>query len=224
MLYVITIMTGALGALLGFAIALAATAGWGGGAPIMQWAGPAGALLGFMAAASITLYVKGGLRSTREIAVRSAAVAVMIGVVAAAGVNLRSAAFAHLGISAAPPSVEFEIRLPSAVAGHNLQREAQVELHTDRNQTLASLDEQLFATTDGRIVLKGKVPLKHVTANRVVVLSLPGDAQRLFKLRLPAEPSKSSQFGPWHLVDRIEAAAGQKTQPNDIYAIRYRVL
>lgn len=221
MLYVITILTGALGAALGFAAALAATAGLGGAPQIMQWAGPAGALLGFFTATAVTLYIKGGFRSAREIAVRSAAVAVMIAVTAAAGVNLRSAAFAHLGIAAAP-AVEFEIRLPATAS--KLQREAQVELHTDRNQTLASLDEQMQLTADGRVVLKGKVPLKYQTADRFVVLSLPGDAQRLFKLRLPAQPSKSAQFGPWHLVDRIEATAGQTTQPNDIYAIRYRVL
>ncbi|OQW53081.1 MAG: hypothetical protein A4S14_02250 [Proteobacteria bacterium SG_bin9] len=221
MLYVITILTGALGAVLGFAAALAATAGAGGASPAMQLAGPAGALIGFFAATAITLYTKGGFRSAREIAIRSAAVAVMIGVAAAAGVNLRSAAFAHLGIAAAP-AVEFEIRLPATAS--KLQREAQVELHTDRNQTLASLDEQLSPTLDGRVVLKGKVALKYQTADRFVVLSLPGDAQRLFKLRLPAQPSKTAQFGPWHLVDKIANTPDHATQPNDIYAIRYRVL
>lgn len=222
MLYVITILTGALGALLGFIAALAATAGLGGAPQAMQWAGPTGSLIGFFTATAITLYVKGGFRSARDIAIRSAAVAAMIAVAFAAGANMRSAAVAHLGIAAAPPAVEFEIRLPATAS--KLQREAQVELHTDRNQTIASLDEELLATADGRVVLKGKVPLKYQTSDRFVVLSLPGDAQRLFKLRLPAQPSKTAQFGPWHLVDKIEAAAGQTTQPNDIYAIRYRVL
>lgn len=221
MLYVITILTGALGALLGFAAALAATAGLGGAPNILQWAGPAGALLGFFAASAITLYVKGGFRSAREIAIRSAAVAVMIAVAAAAGINLRSTAFAHLGIAAAP-AVEFEIRLPATAS--KLQREAQVELHTDRNQTLANLDEQLAPIEDGRVVLKGKVPLKYQTADRFVVLSLPGDAQRLFKLRLPAQPSRTAQFGPWHLVDKIAGTPDHTTKPNDTYAIRYRVL
>lgn len=227
MLYLITIVMGAFGGLLGLTAALAATAGLAAGSGashIVPWTGPAGALLGFVAATVITLFVKGGFRSAREIAIRSLAIVVAIGVVAAAGINLRSAAFAHLGISAAPRSVEFEIRLPPATAERNLQREVQVELHTDRNQTLASLDEQLLPMADGRIVLKGKVPLRYLTTNRFVVLNLPGDAQRLFKLRLPAQPSKSTQFGPWHLVDRIEAAAGQTALPNDIYAIRYRVL
>jgi hypothetical protein len=60
-----------------------------------------------------------------------------------------------------------------------------------------------------------------------VVLNLPGQPQRLFKLRLAANPSHSDQFGPWHLADRVTATSGNEPvrgAPTDAFAIRYRVL
>jgi hypothetical protein len=48
-----------------------------------------------------------------------------------------------------------------------------------------------------------------------------------FKLRLPASPSPSDQFGPWHLADRVASpVTGEETrsQQHDAFAIRYRVL
>jgi hypothetical protein len=58
-----------------------------------------------------------------------------------------------------------------------------------------------------------------------VVLNLPGQPQRLFKLRLAASPSHSDQFGPWHLADRVAPVnAGEAARPNHAFAIRYRVL
>jgi hypothetical protein len=63
--------------------------------------------------------------------------------------------------------------------------------------------------------------------NRVVVLNLPGHTQCEFKLRLTASPSQSDQFGPWHLADRVAfpmMAEATRTELNDAFAIRYRVL
>ena len=77
----------------------------------------------------------------------------------------------------------------------------------------------------GRTVIRGSVTLDYRTTDRVVVLHLPDQPQRLFKLRLAANPGHSDQFGPWHLVDRVASSAGPAArEPNDAYAIRYRVL
>jgi hypothetical protein len=75
-------------------------------------------------------------------------------------------------------------------------------------------------------VLKGTVTLDYRTTERVVVLNLPGRAQRQFKLRLPASPSHSDAFGPWHLADGIVPATGDTvpSEAHDAFAIRYRVL
>jgi len=151
----------------------------------------------------------------------------IMAVVTACGLGLRAAALNHLGLFTQAPAVEFEIRLPQSAEKNDARRDAQVELLTDQNQTLAHLDETLFATEDGRAVLRGQVPLKFRTAERMVVLSLPGQAQRAFKLRLPPNPSSSHEFGPWHMTDRVMPAGGALPLagvPDDNYAIRYRVL
>ena len=48
---------------------------------------------------------------------------------------------------------------------------------------------------DGRSVLRGAVALNHRTADRVLVVNLPGKGTFEFRLRLPAEPHRSEQFG-----------------------------
>ncbi|MGY4352722.1 hypothetical protein ACVWXM_009215 [Bradyrhizobium sp. GM7.3] len=127
------------------------------------------------------------------------------------------------------PAVEFEIRMPKETLA--AASDTQIELHTDRNQTLA-LVEGVRELGDGRSVLRGAVPLNHRTADRVLVVNLPGKGTFEFRLRLPAEPHRSEQsgaqfgpqFGPWHLADRIASPLASPVAPQDAYTIRYRVL
>ncbi len=170
---------------------------------------------------------KGHAETLRDFTMRSVGVVLMIGALAAGVYGLRSAALKHLGLFAKAPAVEFEIRLPRTATNADLKREAQVELLTDLNQTLAQLDDGVLATEDGRPVLRGFVPLKFRTSERMVILSLRGQAQRGFKLRLPPNPSSSDDFGPWHMVDHVVRVGSTETvrgTPDDSFAIRYRVL
>lgn len=214
---------------------LAGTAGLKGPAVVESadsWAGVltsglAGAAAAIAVAIVLTLYFRGRYRAPRDIARHAAAAVVAAGLLAFAGYDLRDAAFDYLGINSAKTAVEFEIRLPDAAALAVTAGTTQIELHTDKNQTLAKLREGLASTEDGRTVLRGSVPLDFYTTDRVVVLNLPGQPQRLFKLRLAANPSHSDQFGPWHLADRVAsttAAEPVRFAPNDAFAIRYRVL
>lgn len=230
MLYVISIFAGVLGAVGSWAAAaMIATSAGAGSDNLAAFIviGPLAGMAGFITAVALTLYTRGGVRTVRGIAIRSLGVVLMAGALAAGAYSLRTAAYAHLGVIAKAPAVEFEIRMPKAAARGDLKREAQVELLTDLNQTLAQLDGNLRATEDGRAVLHGSVPLKFRTSERIVVLSLPGQAQRAFRLRLPPNPSRSDEFGPWHMVDRVVSGARTGTAqgtPDDSYAIRYRVL
>ena len=137
--------------------------------------------------------------------------------------DMRNAALAYLGLNPAKPAVEFEIRLPKAVL--TTAADTQVELLTDRNQKLARVQEALAADPDGRSILRGTVTLDYRTTDRMVVLNLPGRAQGTFRLRLPASPSRSGQFGPWHLTDDIVPANGgtASSELHNAFAIRYRV-
>jgi hypothetical protein len=189
--------------------------------------GLAGTAAAIAVAIVLTLYFRGQYRSPRDTARHAAATAVALGLLAFAGYDLRHSAFDYLGINSAKPAVEFEIRLPNGAALAVTAGTTQIELHTDKNQTLAKLREGLASTEDGRTVLRGSVPLDFRTTDRMVVLNLPGQPQRLFKLRLAASPSHSDQFGPWHLADRVTATSGSEPArgaPNDAFAIRYRVL
>jgi hypothetical protein len=187
--------------------------------------GLAGAAAATAVAIVLTLYFRGRYRSPGDIARHLAGTTVAIGLLAFAAYDMRHAAFDYLGINLSKPAVEFEIRLPDTAALAVMAGTPQIELHTDKNQILAKVREGLAATEDGRRVLRGSAPLDFRTTDRVVVLNLPGQPQRLFKLRLAASPSHSDQFGPWHLADRVTPTnAGEAARPNDAFAIRYRVL
>ena len=147
------------------------------------------------------MYFRSGYRSTRDIVRHGLAAAVVLGLLAFVAYDMRDAALAYLGINPSKPEVEFEIRLPKAAA--SAMADTQIELHTDRNQTLAQIERELAPGDDGRSVLRGSVPLDFRTTDRVVMLNLPGQPRRQFKLRLAANPSHSDQFGPWHLADRV---------------------
>src|SRR5258708_15241860 len=214
---------------------LAGTAGFKGPAVVESadsWtglltSGLAGAAAAIAVAIVLTLYLRGRYRSPGELARHAAAATVALGLLAFAAYDLRHAAFDYLGINSAKPAVEFEIRLPDAAALAVTAGTTQIELHTDKNQTLAKLYKGLASTADGRTVLRGSVPLDFRTTDRVVVLNLPGQPQRLFKLRLAADPGHSDQFGPWHPADRVTSATSAQPvrfAPNAAFAIRFPLL
>jgi hypothetical protein len=191
----------------------------------MVMSGLAGIAAALAVAIVLSVYFRSGDRSPRDVLKHGLATAAVLGLLAFVAYDMRHAAFAYLGINASSPAVEFEIRLPKAALSDIA--DTQIELHTDRNQALAALQGALAPDGDGRSVLKGSVALDYRTTDRVVVLNLPGKAQCEFKLRLAASPSRSDQFGPWHLADRV-AAPGKgeesRREQNDAFAIRYRVL
>ena len=86
----------------------------------------------------------------------------------------------------------------------------------------------LASDGDGLSVLRGSVPLDYRTTDRVVILNLPGQAQCEFKLRLPASPVAapiSSDRGIWPIASpRRPTGEETRSQQNDAFAIRYRVL
>ena len=199
--------------------------GWLG----MAMSGLAGIATALAVAIMLTVYFRSGHRSARDIVRHGLAATAVLALLAFVASDMRHAAFAYLGINPAKPAVEFEIRLPkeAAKAAAATVGDTQVELHTDRNQRLAQVQRALATDSDGRSVLRGSVALDYRTKDRVVILNLPGQAQCEFKLRLAASPTHSDQFGPWHLADRVAAPNGvqeTRTEQNDAFAIRYRVL
>jgi hypothetical protein len=184
----------------------------------------AGAAAALALAVGLTVYLRRRHRGVSDIVRDGLAAAAVLGLLAFVASDM-GAALAYLGINSTPPTVEFEIRLPNTAISAVSQ--SQVELHADGNQRLAQLQGILSSEEDGRIVLRGLVSLDYRTRDRLLILRLPDHVECEFKVRLPATPSRSDQFGPWHLADRLALASkGEQTasQQNDAFAIRYRVL
>jgi hypothetical protein len=191
----------------------------------IMMSGLSGVAAALAVALVLTVYFRTGYRSRRDMLKHGLAAAAALALFAFVVYDLRHAALAYLGINPSKPAVEFEIRVPKAALSGVAN--TQVELHTDRNQTLAQMQEAVAPSDDGHSVLSGSVRLDYRTTDRVVVLHLPGRFECHFKLRLAANPSHSDQFGPWHLADRVASpTSGEETrvQQNDAFAIRYRVL
>jgi hypothetical protein len=184
------------------------------------------AALAVAIALTLALRLRLGGGTWRGVAKGSFAALAALALTGFVGYDMRHAALDYLGLNASRPAVEFEIKLPPHVAATSAGRDTQIELHTDRNQTLAK-GVKLDAGDGGGPLLRGSLPLDFRTANRTMILSLAGQPQHLFKLRLAANPSRSPQFGPWLPADRVVStmpAVLDHAAPNDGYAIRYRVI
>jgi hypothetical protein len=194
--------------------------GWLG----LLMSGLSGVAAALAVAILLTVYFRSGYRNFRDLVRHGLAAALVLGLFAFVAYDMRHAALAYLGINPAKPAVEFEIRLPKAALSD--VADTQVELRTDRNQKLAQLQGALAPGDDGRSVLKGSVVLDYRTTERFMILTLPGQAQYQFKLRLAANPSHCDQFGPWHLADRMASPnkGEADTELHDAFAIRYRVI
>jgi hypothetical protein len=196
-----------------------------------SWAGLmmstlAGAAAALAVAILLNLYFRARYRSVHDVVHHGVAALAVLGLLAFAATDMRHTALGYLGINPTRPAVEFEIRLPDAVAAKIIAEATQIELHTDRNQALAAISDGPTFTNKGESILRGTVPLKFRTAQRVMIVTMPGEAPLIFKLRLAASPSHSTEFSPWHLVDQViaSARAGKTARTNDGYAIRYRVI
>lgn len=185
----------------------------------------AGIATALAVALAMTVYFRMSYRTWRDVLRHGLAALAALALFAFAAYDVRHAALAYLGLNPSKPAVEFEIRMPRETLA--AMSDTQIELHTDRNQTLALVDG-VRELGDGRSVLRGVVALNHRTADRVLVVNLPGKGTFEFRLRLPAEPHRSEQFGPqfgpWHLADRIASPLASPVAPQDAYTIRYRVL
>jgi len=172
-------------------------------------------------ALAMTVYFRLSYRTWRDVVRHGLATLAAVALFAFAAYDMRHAALAYLGLNPSKPAVEFEIRMPRETL--TAVTDSQIELHTDRNQMLALVDG-VTDLADGRALLRGAVALNHRTADRVLVLNLPGKGTFEFRLRLSAEPHRTEQFGPWHLADRITSSFASGVAPQDAYTIRYRVL
>jgi hypothetical protein len=142
---------------------------------------------------------------------------------ASAGVGLWYMAQPHiLNTNGPTPLLEFEVKPPD---GQSVESVAGVEaeLDTDRNVMPGYWKEAV--ETSG--VRTGYVEVYYRTSQRLFVLKFPGHEDRIFRLRLPANPMKAKYraWSEWQKPDFVAKTGEQPSRPsgaND-YEIRYRL-
>ena len=189
---------------------------------IAPWGGIAGLILGIW----LVLRTHGRYRGFGNLAGRGALVAAGILALAAAGVGALYLSDDQLAHNTLSPQARFEIRFPAGAVLPTGLEGLSIDLNTDKN-TKPGTWQQEVNDDGGRPVIRGAVDLDFRTTDRLVVLRLPHEPDRLFVLNLAGNPSATADFGPWQRVDFI-AEPGQdtprKASPSDNYEIRYRVV
>lgn len=184
--------------------------------------GPIGGLAGMIAAAWGVLRQRLGPLPGGRLLPRLVAVLAAIAALTAAGVWLRLASLDTYS-DRLPPQLELEVRVPAAIAP--APAHVAVDLDTDRNVANALLDDA-WRSEGAAAVLAGRVALDFKTSSRLLVLSLPGQPKRLFRLRLRRDPDAMPAFSDWQPPDFIDdagAAHPQRASAGDPVALRYRV-
>jgi hypothetical protein len=187
--------------------------------------GPIGGLLAMVATVWLVLRIgKGRAPLGRSLARVGGVLAGIAAVVAAAiGVRLLSI---DTYTNELPPNLEFEIRIPDAIA--IADRDAvRIELHTDENVGEATLFAPWPRSDGDHRVIVGSVPLARKTSGRLLVVTLPGEPVRLFRLSLARDPASTPTLGEWQhatFVDTKDAAQPVAAPKDDPVELRYRVV
>jgi len=151
-------------------------------------------------------------------------VCVSLGIIAVSGFGIWYAGQPHvLNINGPTPLLEFEVKPPAGQSVESLA-DIQPELDTDRNampgywHTDAPQDPGVRA---------GYVELYFRTSQRLFVLKFPGDTDRIFRLKLPANPmrAKYRAWSDWQNPDFVAKGGQQPTRPTggNEYQIRYKM-
>jgi hypothetical protein len=151
-------------------------------------------------------------------------VCVSLGIIAVSGFGIWYAGQPHvLNINGPTPLLEFEVKPPAGQSVESLAN-IQPELDTDRNampgywHTDAPQDPGVRA---------GYVELYFRTSQRLFVLKFPGDTDRIFRLKLPANPmrAKYRAWSDWQNPDFVAKGGEQPSHPSggNEYQIRYKM-
>lgn len=235
MSYLLALLAGLAGAILGWMAAAMLGIGIAGALGVSDFegaagmfavfgAGPVGALFG-LAIGVVLVLRKRGHRSFAAIMGRSLVVLALLAGFGGGGIKLLQMWQDDPGRNGPKPVAEFEIRAPK---GFEIERQGlSVALHTDSAAIPADLRSDGPSSHDGHAIVKGGVALDARAARRILVLSLPHQPNRLFQLDLPATPKIAAEFGTWRKADFIDDPATdrapRKAPDGDGFEIRVRV-
>jgi hypothetical protein len=152
------------------------------------------------------------------------AVCLSIVAIAASGFGIWYAVQPHvLNINGPTPLLEFEVKPPAGQPVESLA-EVQPELDTDRNAMPGYWHND---APQNQGVRAGYVELYFRTSQRLFVLKFPGNADRIFRLKLPANPmrAKYRSWSDWQNPDFVTKGGEQPSRFSGAneYQIRYKM-
>ena len=233
MIYLGAVLAGIVGAVVGWFVT-GVIAGWiaglcgmsdfegGRGMFAFLGVGPIGGLISMIASVWIVLRGGVGPLPSGGVLLRLIGVLAAIAALVGAGIWLRLATL-DTYTNTLPPQLEFELRVPAALAAP--RGEVEIELDTDKNVSPALIGDDWRADGADR-VMTGIVSLDFKTTQRLLVVALPGQAKRLFRLQLGRDPEATPALGEWQPPDFIHTEGEEKArrvEGADPFAIRYRV-
>src|SRR5688572_12195228 len=182
--------------------------------------GPIGGLVTMVAAVWLVLRRGRGQASFLGVA------AVLAGIVALAGAGIGVRLLTIDTYSnELPPRLEFEIRLPATMPLDD-RGAVSVELHTARNVGDGILSSPWPRPDGTHQLLVGSVELAFKTSGRILVVELPGEPTRLFRLPLSRNPASTPALGPWQHAHHVHPAGAERpvaAPVDDPVELRYRV-
>ena len=154
------------------------------------------------------------------------AVCLSIVAIAASGFGIWYAAQPHvLNINGPTPLLEFEVKPPAGQSVESLN-DVQPELDTPRNRMPMPGYWHTDAPKDAG-VRAGYVELYFRTSQRLFVLKFPGQEDKIFRLKLPANPmrAKYRAWSDWQNPDFVAKPGQQPSRPigGSEYQIRYKM-
>jgi hypothetical protein len=152
------------------------------------------------------------------------AVCLSLGLIAVSGFGIWYAGQPHvLNVNGPTPLLEFEVKPPAGQFVESLA-DVQPELDTDRNAMPGYWHTEAPENPGMRA---GYVELYFRTSQRLFVLKFPGDRDRIFRLKLPANPmrAKYRAWSDWQNPDFVAKGGEQPSHPSggNEYQIRYKM-
>ena len=234
MIYVLAALAGMIAAVVGWLVVGAITlwiaglcgvSDFEGGRGMLAFLGigPIGGLISMVLAAWLVIRAGSGTATFESGALRLLAVLAGIAAVVAVGIWI-ALQMGDTYTDSLPPTLAFEIRIP-AVQPEPDASAVRAQLHTDKNVGESRLTGGWETTPEGHVIA-GELSLDFKTSARLLVVALPDQPTRLFRLRLARDPA-SSEFTQWVRADHIDEpkdAQPHAAPPDDPMELRYRVV
>jgi MFS family permease len=186
--------------------------------------GPIGGLLAMVLSAWLVLYLGRDRAPVGATLVRVAIVLVAIAAVVGAVIGIRLMTL-DTYTNSLPPTLEFEVRVPATMATPP-RSDVEVELHTDKNVDPGVLVDDWVEDANGSRVIHGSLSLSFKTSGRLLVVTLPNQPTRLFRLRLSRDPASTDTPSAWQRPDHIDPRDGAQPRAapaDDPVELRYRI-